>query len=220
MTPTVVLPNPTPVGADQFLRKFLESYHECRRTFNSEQWNSVWGGPWWNGFMMWKTGQPEPLKKSVLVLTAEKLDLCYADGEPLTLDVVFHKSRGLDFRRPHDERFPPIVVLEHENNRVTVWREVQKLLSVRSPLKVLITYTQGAEPPIPLEEGQRRLSQLRDLVREHWEHAATLTGREVGAEYLFIVGHEGQERIMWWYAMSFGSAQSPSEVDFAQTYLG
>jgi hypothetical protein len=198
--------------AAEFLQKFLESYRERRERFTDEKWGEVWGSGWWNSFMMWRTGQPEPLGRSVLVLTAEKLGLRYAEEEPLTLDIVMY--RGEQFERPHDPRLPATVALEHENDRRSAWREIEKLLSVRAPLKVLITYTQGAELPIDEDEGKRRLRMLHGVVREHKKRAEKIAGREEGAEYLIIVGHEGQTQSMWSYAMSFGSAQDPPEAGF------
>jgi len=200
------------VTAKQFLEKFLESYRECRNAFGDDQWERMCEGGQWNGFMMWTTGQPGPLRESVLVQTAGKLGLSYAEGEPLTFDAVFHGGRDPDFAGPYDVRFPMLVVIEHENDRRGIWREMQKLLSVRSPLKVLITYT---ERYFAREQrAQERLKEIGDVVKDHWERARRVLGREEATEYLIIVGDEPEKGKPSWYAMDFSGTEGPVTKEF------
>ena len=200
------------VTAKQFLEKFLESYRECRKEFGDDQWERMWEGGQWNGFMMWTTGQPEPLRESVLVQTAEKLGLFYAEGEPLTFDAVLHGGRDPDFAGPYDVRFPMLVVIEHENERRGIWREMQKLLSVRSPLKVLITYTEVR--CVREQRAQEGLKEIGDVVKGHWERACKVLGREEATEYLILVGDEPEKHTMSWHAMDFSGTEGPVTREF------
>jgi len=200
------------VTAKQFLQTFLESYRECRQAFGDDQWERMCEGGRWNGFMMGTTGQPEPLGKSVLVQTADKLGLCYGRGEPLRLDAVFHERPDPDVARTPDARFPMLVVIEHENERRGIWNEMQKLLSVRSPLKVLITYTRRYFARE--QRAQERLKEIGEVVKGHWERACRVLGREEATEYLIIVGDEPEKGKPSWYAMDFSGTQGPVTKEF------
>jgi len=131
-----------PPTAKKFLEAFILSFAEncelCK--IDAARWRQIWIDPGsWNPFMFWKTGQPHPLPTgaSVLAKTADKLHLeCY-EGEPFRLD-------GAIYDRDHPPQgnfpFPIVVAFEHENNHRGFDDEICKLLSVRCPLKVGITY--------------------------------------------------------------------------------
>lgn len=91
-----------------------------------------------------------------------------------------------------------LVMIEHENNRLSVHEEMWKLLHWRIPLKVLIFYDYAhADRALPLNKGswlEGCLVRLGDMSRRY-----RAAGH--GDSYLLIVGsreqRDGRERIEW-----------------------
>lgn len=76
-------------------------------------------------------------------------------------------------------------MLEHENLPRKFYEEIRKLLSVRTPLKVGITYALN-------EQGnyQRIPDRIRATVKEEFHKINGLIGEDPRTEYLFLIGLE------------------------------
>lgn len=71
---------------------------------------------------------------SVIRQTAQDLNLIAYRGEPLHIDAIFTTTKQWDW-------FPINVAIEHENDPRGFHGEINKLISVRSSLKIGITYS-------------------------------------------------------------------------------
>jgi hypothetical protein len=203
--------------AKEFLSKFLEAYHEAWDGLSPQMREQVWTHFHdWNLFMLWRSGKrPEGLEKSVLAGTAERLDLEYYEAEPLRFDGAFYdKAQAGKHRFP----FPILVAFEHENDHRGFDQEIVKLLSVRCPLKVGITYTllddAGANTP---EKRKNAIEAIRRMVISDFNEISAVVKEDASSEYLFLVGAEERPRSLEWYAMTFSSGQDPETVQFVPT---
>ena len=118
--------------------------------------------------------------KSVTQRTADKLGLEYCDVNQLQFD-------GLLCAKGCKSPFSPILsALEHENVHPGFDTEIWKLMSVRCPLKVGITYS------INERNGKRHLllEQLRERVMRHFEAVNHVVGEDPSTEYAFLLGCE------------------------------
>jgi hypothetical protein len=143
----------TMTNATEFVAAFVASYDEARRRF-SHEWSHIWGTSW-SQFMIWD-------EQSVIRVVADKLKLQCHPGEPLRLDAVFHA--------PGDRWswFPIRVVIEHENSPVTFDNEVQKLLSIRCPVKVGITYSLTSDVRGDRSWLEKLHSRIAQSIRGHF----------------------------------------------------
>ncbi|MBW4022614.1 MAG: hypothetical protein HIU92_05645 [Proteobacteria bacterium] len=116
------------VTAERFLTHFTALYDEQRAALSDEEWGIVWGdASSWSSFMIYD-------EKSVVRKLAETLNLTCFNGEPMRLDAVFTPTAKYDW-------FPIAVAIEHENNHRGFHGEINKLLSIKCPLKVGVTYS-------------------------------------------------------------------------------
>ncbi len=81
-----------------------------------------------------------------------------------------------------------MVAIEHENFATYFHSEVQKLLSVRCPLKVGITYTYSAT-----KQRNNQLQRIENTIWKNWSEARKTIGEDARTEYLFLVGTEVHE---------------------------
>ena len=98
------------------------------------------GKPIWEDISRWSdlmiyNAKPSSDEDAVVRTVASQLGLKCYPREPLHLDAVFVKRDAESW-----EWFPVLVAIEHENAPAKFETEVQKLLSIRCPLKVGITY--------------------------------------------------------------------------------
>jgi hypothetical protein len=122
---------------------------------------------------------------------ANDLGLTCHPGEPLRLDGVFTSADA-----PRWEWFPCIVAVEHENNPSTFGNEVRKLLSVRCPLKVGITYAMSSDTRDPT----RLCAGIAAEITKPFGLVNQLLPEDGSTEYLFLVGVEmpvGQRELAW-----------------------
>lgn len=179
--------------AAKFRDAFLQSFHEICDRMTPAQWNRrAW--PCWTKFML---AHPS----SVLTQTAEKLKLHYYDGEPLRLDAVFSTEE--------ESWFPILVALEHEAKpREFVKDEVKKLLSVRSNLKVGITYVWD-----DAQAGSNR-KRIEQGTREQFDKMGSSPAEAPRTEYLFLVGTESGNKILCWHSLQFRASEGPKNKVF------
>ena len=187
------MPNAT---ARNFLDAFLEAYSRCRLHYTREEWDlSVW--PKWDYFLFRTKPHLGLRDESVLKAVAKKLDMDYWEGEPLRLDGVFHRKGG---EVAHGFPFPILVAIEHEEAPHTFGSEIMKLLTVRCPLKVGITYDCG-------DAGWRK--RIQDDIAEKFQAIAAVNSEDPHCEYLFLIGcfenREAREPAWWSVQFSAGS---------------
>jgi len=136
---------------------------------------------------------PKPwIEESVLAKTAKRLGLRYHTREMLRLDAIF--SLGAEW-------FPIIVAIEHENDYRGFVSEIIKLLSIRSPLKVGITYLYSREG-----REQTAIAHIEKLIAENFRNIAKIAPENERSEYLFLVGAENSsapKQISRWYSLDF-----------------
>jgi hypothetical protein len=185
--------------AQEFARAFLESYNHCRRLYSGQEWATIWGtNNLWNWFMMWTTNRPGLLKsEAVMAKTASTLGLAYWEREPLKLDGALYIN---DETPEHGFPFPLVVALEHENDSRTFGSEIQKLLSVRCPLKVGVTYS------LNVQEHASTRECLQQLIERKYRRIAAIVGEDAKTENLFLLGCEEALREITWYALTFSAA--------------
>ena len=197
--------------SEQFLNAFFEAYKRSRDIFTMETWQEVWTKKW-NEFILWKNGKPpEPLDKSVLHQTAGKLNLEYWEGEPLKLDSAFYARESAPVG---NLPFPILVALEHENDHRGFNHEIAKLLSIRCPLKVGITYTLLWGATNTAEGRQSTLDLIRQEVCESSARISQVISEDPKTQYLFLVGCEESPLSLGWYALHFSGGQSPTGTEF------
>jgi hypothetical protein len=195
--------------AEGFLRAFLESYKDCRQSYTEPEWELVWSASEvWNCLMPWTTTRPELARESsepVLAKVAEKLGLDYWEREPLGLDgALYPKGGNVDYGFP----FPILVAIEHENDRTGFISEVQKLLSVRCPLKVGITYVLGDT------DSSVWLAVLGQQAKRKFERIAQFISEDPATEYLLLVGCEEEPHEIKWYYSILSPAAQPDDFRF------
>lgn len=191
-----------------FLQAFNEAFKQSMSPFSAEQLDDVWNNSW-NKLMMWKGARPPaPLKESVWTATALKLGLVYWEGEPLRLDGAFY-SEG-DPQRQYPP-YPIVVALEHEYDVRDFAREIIKLLSVRCPLKVGITYVEG-------QRFHDQLTRIEDTIGERFKEVSNVVGEDPQARYVFLAGAVVRRRFqLKWYALDFSAAKGPTGRHFVET---
>ena len=117
---------------------------------------------------------------------------------PNPADAVFHAKNSQSW-------FPIQVAIEHENDPRGFRDEIQKLLSIRSRLKVGITYAligEGSQSNL-----QRRVEE--DIRREFDFAIANDLPQEDGTtEYLFLLGCEINVRELLWCKLIFNAANA------------
>jgi hypothetical protein len=158
--------------------------------------------------MMWKTDpKPEPLQHSVLASTAMRLGLEYWEREPFRLDGVFYEHGAAVAQ---NFPFPILVAIEHEFHRRGFDTEIARLLSVRCPLKVGITYS-------PRSKFEENLSRLKASITSLHEKIGGSVGEDPKSEYLFLVGIEKEPFDLAWWALSFRTIDGPRDSEFIMT---
>lgn len=185
-----------------FALEFARAYWVVRQKFRDgdgekkEEWHRHFSHPpLWTRLMLKKRKEcPEQILDCgpVLSQVASKFDLHYPDGEPLHLDAVFSKQ---------PPRWAPMcVAIEHENKVDGFDQEIQKLVSVRCPLKVGITYTPYRE----YDNSKEALQGICQKIKGHWDRMCPQLGAEPeDTEYLFLVGDEFEAKELKWYYKSF-----------------
>jgi hypothetical protein len=198
--------------AREFLGSFSEAYKKCSGIFTPERWKEIWTDTLlWNSFMLWKTARTKPkeLEHSVLALTAKRLGLEYWEREPFRLDGVFY-APGASVEQNFP--FPILVAIEHESDRRGFDTEISRLLSVRCPLKVGITYELSRIPRPSICE--QNLSNLKLAIAGRHEEIGRVIGEDAKSEYLFLVGVEEEDLRLAWWALSFQAADGPRKSQF------
>jgi|SRR5208283_871115 len=204
---------PIPTAKD-FQAAFLKAYASCRDRIESDEgWKTIWTSQW-NEFMMYKTStsRPKQLQRSVLHETAENLKLEYHEREHLKLDGVFYSQNAI--YKKGDFAFPFLVALEHENDWRGLEREIVKLLSVRAPLKVAITYLLSGNSPMPPVKKNEHLKDIRTLIVRNFDAIGQVVSEAASAQYLFLIGSEEQERTLGWHSLSFSASDGPEGKRF------
>lgn len=199
--------------AQHFLSSFLMAYDQARSSLSEELWEAICNS-WdkWNRFMMYKTGpKPAGVEKSVLERTAEGMALEYYEREPLRLDGILHSKTESDFS---GFPFPILIAIEHENDYRGFGEEIVKLLTVRSPLKVGITYTFFEVASNRSEKRERAFEKIRRVALTDFDKINQAAREDESSEYLFLVGDEFELRKFRWHAMIFSAGRGPAESKF------
>jgi hypothetical protein len=193
------------LSARVFRNTFVASYCKVRASFsNEERWGQVWHeSRQWNGLMMSRPGElclPAEIRASVLADVAERLGLCYPGYypgcQPLMFDAVFSDR---------EDWFPIRAAIEHENDQRDFWSEVCKLLSVRCPLKVGITYAHTRE----------KLGEIEQTIQDNSALILKVVGEHPKTEYLFLVGKTSDtEKKITWYSLDFRADDGPQGRTF------
>lgn len=189
------------ISAIDFRTAFLEAYEQSRRTHDDGQWEVIWNDTAaWSLLMLYRKDNSH-----ILQLTAKKLGFWCLPHEPLHLDAVFCRANV-------EHWFPMQVAIEQENDPNTFWQEIQKLLSVRSPLKVGITYAlrDGRSPGVVR-------ARLEEIIRREFSVANTVIGEDPTTEYLFLLGIEieNKPRELSWVSLVFHAGEGPKQIVFA-----
>jgi hypothetical protein len=184
------------VCAKDFLAGFTAEYDAARRGHTDAAWADAWcdrpPGAWTR--LMIKA------EDAVMRSVAPRLGLTCVPGEPLHYDAVFIKGGAERW-----ERFPILVAIEHENSWGTFHGEIAKLLTIRCPLKVGVTY-------LPVGDG-RTFDMVTGTITRHIENWFGLikrhTAEDPAAEYLFVIGREVEPLKLEWYALAFRASDGP-----------
>jgi hypothetical protein len=183
--------------AESFRKAFVDSYFKARRCFSPERWAAIWDFPVWTEMML--KAAPREMEQPILAEIAASLGFRYEHSEPLRLDAVFSDNPGRDF--------PIKVAVEHENKWRNFWCAIERLLLVRCPLKVGITYTSRVQTEecfrTICEDASKSFLLIRNIV-----------GEESKTEYLFLVGVETLEREISWYFLEFTGTDGPENRIF------
>jgi hypothetical protein len=184
-------------SASTFLEKFLEAYRECRSVFDDSAWESVWSKHW-SRFVLWNP--PAPQVKPLFGVVADKLGLKWWDREPFRLDGALVP---LDCTVTGNYPVPLLVGIEHENVVQTFKEEITKLVHIRCPLKVGITYVMAtAEFPSPSVIAYWQ-DYLRNSIEEVSQIMDSYLREDPTTEYLYLVGVEGRLRELDWFALRY-----------------
>lgn len=202
------MPERSQVTAEMFRIAFLTSYSKVRGSFAPDKrWKEMWGRPW-KGLMLARPGEahllPDEVKGSVLADTASRLGLRYpserGNREPMTFDAIFVKPTE------NNDPFPIRVAIEHELDWKGFDNEIKKLLYVRCPLKVGITYTGDSS------KGQEYRSKIAAWIHEDFEEIELV--EDPRTEYLFLAGAESDNFEVSWYSLEFNAQAGPQKRDF------
>jgi len=205
------------VSAVIFREAFLKAYRDIRQSFGDTEWKKSWhlgrkerGN--WNDIMLYggAFGQPAVLTDTAHSF-APPLQHCGIDRlvlwdrEPLHLDAVFVPGDQTQW-------FPMLVAIEHENDPSNFSQEVRKLLSVRAPLKVGITY--GFRPNDPTETALRNdfTRKVVDDVRQQFRLMDV--NEDCNTEYLFLLGSCVGECAIEWRSLTIGAGMNLEALAF------
>jgi hypothetical protein len=103
-----------------------------------------------------------------------------------------------------------VVALEHENLDLNFRHEIRKLMSVRCPLKVGITYTWCNPAVLPCAWHEGRRADIQQHVCVAYSRIASVIAEDSRTEYVFLVGSEEQEKEWTRYALTFPAGTGPS----------
>jgi len=122
------------------------------------------------------------------------LRLNYWERQPLTVDAVYSWQGAW---------FPISVAIEHENDWRGFESEIMKLLSLRCPLKVGITYADDSKLGVCSEK-------LMKILRGDFGDARSRIGEDRATEYLILIGsNSADEDISCWYSLDFRAGDGP-----------
>src|ERR1700722_8003160 len=178
-----------PPTAKAFRDAFIASYDRFRRAYSADdRWRDCWELHPTEPVLARPSQSdrlPPEIQESLLTQTAREMGLRYSAREQLNLDAIFSSTRSSQ----EHEWFPILVAIEHENDRTGFETEVDKLLSVRCPLKVGITYSLYSEEA----QVQGRLQEIATCVGERFKEIRSAIEEDPKTEYLFLVGVELRE---------------------------
>ncbi len=189
-------PEPSKVSAKDFRAKFIAAYRTARENHSGE-WDVIWTNTnRWSSLMIYNA------EDAVVRAVASQVGLkCYR-GEPLNLDAVFVKHDAKDW-----EWFPILVAVEHENKRTTFGGEVEKLLSIRCPLKVGITYAL-CDTNRPFADQR---SEIASVIKNKFSTIKAKIIEDANTEYLFLMGTEVTPRALQWFSLEFRAGDGPGK---------
>jgi hypothetical protein len=197
-------------SAKMFREAFLASYVKVRDSFaRKERWNEMWHR--WNDLMLSRPDEssrlPREISASVVADVAGKLGLCYPseyrNRQPMTLDAA------LADQSDNQDRFPIKVAIEHENDWSGFDSEIKKLLSVRCPLKVGITYSDDSP------KGREYRQEIAGYIKDDFDEISLIVREDPATEYLFLIGAESDDNeISCWYSLDFRAENGPGDQSF------
>jgi hypothetical protein len=196
------------ITARTFQDAFIDSYSSTRDVFTQEEWRQIWLLHW-NDIMLpseterVRLPKQREMRDSVLAKTAARLGLRYIYHEMLRLDAIF--SRGENW-------FPIEAAIEHENDCKGFESEVIKLLSVRCPLKVGITYLYSRDG-----QDTGSMKQIEGMIAAKSRTILDVVAEIDKTEYLFLVGVETSDKpkeISQWYSLDFPASSGPNGRTF------
>jgi hypothetical protein len=177
-----------------FCAAFIKAYNDARVSKEKQEWDAIWGDPYaWSNFMLCADD-------SVIHNTANLIRFQWYRGQPFRIDCVFCAEKN--------HWFPIEVAIEHENNPRTFAAEVQVLLSVRSPLKVGITYLLDYQVARGKHDEFR--NQLSSQITENFSRVNQHVREHSATEYLFIIGcdEDGNDDLAW-FQLAFQAGTGP-----------
>jgi hypothetical protein len=189
--------------AETFCNAFVDWYTRIRAAFSDERWKEIWSIH--ANVVLWQPTEryrpPEEIERGVLAETARELNLFYRNGEPLRLDAVFSTR---------ERWFPISVAIEHEYSWSGFTAEIDKLLSVRCPLKVGITYVYGRRA-----KQESNMQRIEEWIKSSYSMVLATIEEDETTEYLFLIAAEAEEeREVVWYALHFNAAEGPEKKTF------
>jgi hypothetical protein len=197
------------IKAQEFLNAFINVFQRSRTLYaNIDDWQTTWETRW-NDFMMYEPTLPQT--ESVMKGVAAELGVHWWRGEPFRLDgALVDKEPKTIGCYP----FPLLVAFEHEHNCVSISEEITKLLQIRAPLKVAITYVfgwhNGSENQLPQQRDEAWAK--NEIVRVHRVLNTMLKNyvmEDDRIEYLYLLGVESELRHLKWEALMFGASEDP-----------
>jgi hypothetical protein len=177
--------------ATDFLNAFVAAYNQARGLHDDAQWQEIWGD--FGGFSNFMLYNNDSVIRRVPAHMPAHMNLRLHPGEPMHFDAVFTDVANIW------SWFPPVVVVEHENNPNGFHGEIQKLLSLRAKLKVGITYFMIGDRGTADELGNNLVGSIAALHNQAQQNIP----EDPGAEYLFILGVENPVRTLEWRALQF-----------------
>ena len=139
----------------------------------------------WHG----RLGEFTALMRTYFQRIAPKLQLEIYNGDYYTLDAVFYETKDTKhFDQTTTYVHYIAIALEHENNIVGAYTEMNKLQLFNSPLKVLITYASKSEHDAYLEEYSEMIKSA-DVFEDFSTHK----------KQLVVFGDEVDGQVSWYF---------------------
>lgn len=191
--------------ANRFVEYFIDEIRVVEKEFDRDAWAQIWkSNELWYRLMMFG---PTPRNRSVLEVVSDRLGLVYrGNGEPFRLDACMtsHAEPCVG-----STPFPMTVAIEHENDIRTIREELARLIHLRCPLKVCITYSLSSHA------DRNPRGRIKQAFTELAAKMASVSSEDQETEYLFLLGEEKAPFQMDWSVLAFSVENGPEIAEWS-----